>query len=109
MSTLSYTPDEILLLAPAIQRMGGALLPETCEGRIAAYPVSGSKKTHGVKTTRCGEQTMYVIPYEPVDADKKTTQEEFRARGAGYARVCVHDDLMGSWPNFENVLESNDE
>jgi hypothetical protein len=107
--SLSYTPDEILQLAPAIERMGGALLPEKCEGRFATYSVPGSKKTPSVKTCNCKQRSMYVMPYSPVDSKGETSDADFRARGAGYARTCVHCDLMGSWPNFENVLESADE
>lgn len=101
---MSYTSDEILELAPAIERLGGALLPETCEGRFASYKVPGSEKTTNVKTCNCKNQSMYVMPYEPTDAKGKTSGEEFRQRGAGFARTCLHCDLIGHWPNFEQVL-----
>lgn len=107
--SLSYTPDEVLLLAPAIERMGGALLPEKCEGRFAVFANQESGKSTTVKTCHCGQKTMYVVPYAPVDAQDKTSEADFRARGAGFARTCVHCDLMGNWPNFENVLEGADE
>ena len=102
---MSYTPDEILQLAPAIERMGGALLPEKCEGRFATYAIPGSKKSTPVKTCHCGQQLMYVMPYSPEDSKGETDEADFRERGAGFARVCLNCDLMGSWPNFENVLE----
>lgn len=105
---ISYTPDEVLELAPAIERMGGALLPEKCEGRLAQYKVPETEKTTNIKTCHCNNQSLYVMPYEPSDAEGKTTDPEFRARGAGYARVCLHCDLIGHWPNFENVLEPSE-
>lgn len=101
---MSYTADEILELAPAIERLGGALLTERCEGRFASYQVPGSEKTTNIKTCYCKQQTLYVMPYEPTDAKDKTSAEEFRARGAGFTRVCLNCDLIGHWPNFENVL-----
>lgn len=107
--SLSYSFDEILLLAPAIERMGGALLPETCEGSLTTFPEVGSEKTRSIKTCACKQQTMYVMPYNPVDAKGETSESDFRERGGGYARTCVHCDLMGSWPNFENVLEGADD
>lgn len=105
----SYTPDEILELAPAIERMGGALLPEKCEGRFVPYQVPGTDKSNNIKTCHCQNNAMYVLPYEPTDAKGTTTSKEFRARGAGYARACVHCDLVGHWPNFENVLSGDEE
>jgi hypothetical protein len=105
----SYTPDEVLELAPAIERMGGALLPEKCEGRFTGFKIPGTEKHAAVRTCNCQNQSMYVLPYEPTDPEGKTTTTEFRARGAGYTRACLHCDLIGHWPNFENVLEREDD
>lgn len=102
--SLSYTLDEVLAIAPAIERLGGALLPEKCVGRLTAFKEHGSEKVKEVKTCNCNQQTMYVVPYSPVDAKGQTSEAEFRERGAGYARTCIHCDRMGEWPNFENVL-----
>lgn len=104
-----YTPDEVLELAPAIERMGGALLPETCEGNFAVYSIPNSTKSTRVKTCHCDNQSLYVMPYEPTDSKQKVSEREFRSRGAGYARACLHCDMIGHWPNFENVIERDDE
>lgn len=97
---MEYSPDELDDLISDVESQGGALLPETCEGRFAIYAIPGSDKTIKAQTCGCGNNTMLVAPYEP--AANAKDRKKLLTRGAGFVRACAVCDDVGSWPRFMN-------
>ena len=100
--TPPYSPDEFNALVAEVDRQGGALLPDLCEGRVLKYAKPRSKNHDLAQTCHCGNESMAVVTYEPSDDEEKDRQ--MRERGAGFARVCLVCDLAGLWPRYQEAV-----
>jgi hypothetical protein len=98
-----FTHDEINLLVAEVERQGGAILPDRCEGQELRFPKARGKDFDLATTCGCGNETMAVVTYDPSGSSKK--RKQMVERGAGFARVCLVCDLGGLWPRFSKVLE----
>ena len=104
---MDYSPDEFTALRAAIERAGGAILPEKCEGTFAVFPVPNGTRTTRTKTCHCKNNSMVVLPYEPGEDDEECA--DMRERGAGFVRVCAVCDSVGRWPPFfAEIIEEED-
>lgn len=93
-----YSPDQFNALVADVDRQGGALLPEPCQGRTLKYPKARGKGHDKAETCSCGNESMAVITYDLPDSKKLA--QAMRDRGAGFARVCLVCDYGGLWPRF---------
>lgn len=125
---MNYNPDDFLRLMEEAERQGGAHLPDRCEP--GSYDLdmpngSGRRTTKTVKTSGCGQETQFVLPYDPAqkveipgyggpenaDGEPKTATvsandaKAMNQRLAGLLTVCAVDDNVGLWPRFANVVE----
>src|SRR4051794_27103447 len=98
-----YTPKEWDKLQSAVEKSGGALLPDPCEGQTLSYPKAGGEPSLA-RTCECGRQSMMVVIYEPDTSQVEA--RKMRERGGGFARVCGYCDFVGGWPKFNDVLGS---
>jgi hypothetical protein len=85
----------------------------------------GKMQTVTAHTTGCNREALFVIPYDPARhvkvphylgpnmpavemVENHVTVAENNAmmkRGAGFLRVCAHDDDVARWPRFAKALE----
>lgn len=103
---MGYEPDQWVELISAVEGVGGALLPDKCQGKMIPFSIPKSDQVTKARTCNCKNKSMFVIPYEP--AGNKKQKQEMRERGAGFARVCAVCDSVGAWPKFEHVMEDDD-
>lgn len=99
---MNYSPDEWDALTEEVERQGGALLPDVCAGRFVSFTVKNSDRVTKAKTCGCGNESMAVTIYDP--HKNQSVAKKMRERGAGFARVCLVCDSVGSWPDFEHVI-----
>lgn len=90
---MNYHPDDFIALTEEVRAQGGADLPDVCTGREIAYKIG--KVTRPVKTTECGNQSMFAVSYQTNDRV---------IPGPAFARVCAVDDAVGAWPRFRDKL-----
>lgn len=105
---MDYSPNEWPLLVSEIERQGGAMLPEFCEGSIATFSSPNASRVTRVRTCHCHKEgktvkTMFVSTYTPSDDEDEA--QELLDRGAGFIRACAVCDNAGSWPRFEHFAD----
>ena len=106
---MRYHPDDFLSLMALAEDGGGQLLSERCQpyAFTLKQPSTDGKeepKFREFTTTGCGQETRFVLPYEPVKS-KRFPAEAQRRRGAGFVTVCAKDDRMGDWPRFAGAID----
>ena len=106
---MRYHPDDFLSLMASVEDGGGQLLSERCQPRTYTLqqPTTDGKdelKYCEVTTTGCGQETRFVLPYEPVKSQRFPAEAQ-RRRGAGFVTVCAKDDRMGDWPRFAGAID----
>lgn len=102
---MSYLdPDTITALINAVEQHGGAKLPDKCDGTTITYdpPPGTEEKPQKTKTCRCGNDLIFVIPYEPHGTQKQ--RKRARDNGAGFVRACASCDSIDKWPYFEQAV-----
>ncbi len=106
---MRYHPDDFLALMALAEDGGGQLLSERCQpySFTLKQPSTDGKdkpKYREFTTTGCGQETRFVLPYDPV-ASKRFPAVAQRRRGAGFVTVCAKDDHLGSWPRFASAID----
>lgn len=97
---MDYEYDQFAALVAEVERQGGALLPEKCEGTTIEYKMD--KKIDKVRTCECGNETMLISTYEVSGfATKKKAVE----RGGGFVRACAVCDNVGEWARYAKALD----
>jgi hypothetical protein len=98
---MNYSPDGFAALHEAIERAGGALLPDTCESQNVEFTTKEGyirNKIDKKITCGCGNLSKFVIPYEG----------EPKAKRAHFVNVCAVCDSIGAWPNFSEAVYAAD-
>lgn len=99
---MDYEIDEFNALVSEIERQGGALLPDKCEGQIIEYKLD--KKVDKVKTCECGNSTVTVSTY---DATPYAVKKKALERGGGFIKACAVCDSIGLWPRYIKAVSDD--
>lgn len=108
---MRYDPDDFLALLEEVERKGGMHLDDPClpkEFKIKLPDSSGKRRTRRAFTSGCGQDKLFVIPYDPASRSDEE-RKKMLARGAGFATVCAADDDLGKWPRFAHVMANDAE
>lgn len=87
---MDYMQDEFFDLVERVEDEGGELLDDICKNR--KYDFTGDK-IRSVVLAGCGNQSLFVVPYDALDIKGKEA-------GPHPVLVCAVDDDMGRWPRF---------
>lgn len=98
---MNYSPDGFNALQEALERRGGALLPDICTPQdVRRTKKQGYTKDKTEKATTCGcnNLSMFVIPYK---GEPKVNRPHF-------VTACAVCDAIGAWPIVcEDVYEAD--
>ena len=97
---MDYSFDQFASLVAVIDEKGGALLPDECEPQVIKYKMPPKGRIEEANTCHCGNESMFVLPYELTGA---ADSKDAKSRGGGFARVCGVCDDVGRWPLYEEA------
>lgn len=92
--------DTFSSLVEAVERQGGELLAETHYEYPIMYKIPGNGgrvKATEVPSTGCGQECLFMVPYEPEPSSGGVTELE-------RVKVCAVDDRMDLWPRFASEM-----
>lgn len=99
---MNYSQEDFIELIEAVEEQGGTHLDEDCAKKVVLVKKRVPRgKTSRFALARCGNASLFEIPYELEDTGT--------AGEVGIIRVCAVDDNVGAWPRFNKPQEEPDD